>query len=436
MTYSEAVAFIQAVSWLGCRPGLERITDLMHRLGDPQKELRYIHITGTNGKGSTAVMLASVLQEAGYTVGLFTSPHLRFYNERVKINGMDIPNRDLCAMAETVKPAVDGMEMIPSEFERFTAMAFLYFRQMKCDIVVLEVGLGGLLDCTNVIPAPEAAVITNIGLEHTEYLGNTLPEIAAAKAGIIKPGADVVLYGQSEEVEKTVRDKCAACGCPIRVTDGARLEQLGHSLSGQSFSYRDREGLHMRMLGTYQVSNAAVALDTIDILRRRGWDIPEAAVRQGLSKATWPGRFEVLRTAPLVLVDGAHNPNGAEELVRCLRAYLPGKKLTFVMGVMADKDYGGMLDIIAPLARDFIVVTPQNHRALASGDLKAQIEHRLRLPVRNGNSVSRGVRMALEQAGQEDAICVFGSLYQVGEARACFNCGDEEKAGQAQHSVH
>ena len=420
MTLSETMEFVQAVSWLGCRPGLERISDLMHRLGDPQQALRYIHITGTNGKGSTAAMLAAILREAGYTVGLFTSPHLRFYNERIKVNGQDISDEDLCAAAEAVKPVVDQMDTIPSEFERFTAMAFWYFCQQKCDIVVLEVGLGGQLDCTNVIHAPEAAVITKIGLEHTEYLGNTLEEIATTKSGIIKSGADVVLYGQSPEVEHVIRTRCAACGCSLRITDDSMLKRRGHDLTGQWFDYRNRENLHIRLFGTYQGSNAAVVLDTIDALCHRGWKISESAIRRGLSTVTWPGRFEVLQTAPLVLVDGAHNPNGVEALAQCLQEYLPDRKLTFVMGVMADKDYDKMLDIIAPLAKRFIAVTPNSHRSLASDRLQKEIRSRLHLPAQDAKSVQDGVALALEGCSTDDAVCIFGSLYQIGEVHTFF----------------
>ena len=419
MTLPETMAFVQAVRWQGCRPGLARITELMHRLGDPQEQLRFIHITGTNGKGSTAAMLATILGAAGYRVGLFTSPHLRVYNERIQVNGRSIPDRDLCAMAELAKPAADAMEDAPSEFERLAAMGFLYFQRERCDIVVLEVGLGGELDCTNVIPAPEAAVITAIGLEHTEYLGNTPAAIAATKAGIIKPGADVVLWGQSREVEDVVRKRCARLGCPLVIADPDQLRRLSGDFTGQRLDYRGRKGLRLGLLGTYQLGNAAVALDTVDVLRRRGWSVPEEAVRRGLASAVWPGRFEVLHRAPLVLVDGAHNPNGAAELVRCLETYLPGQKLTFVMGVMADKDYGQMLELMAPLARAFVTVTPDSSRSLASGQL-AEVIRRLGLPVREAPGVEAGITMALEDCGPGDAVCIFGSLYQVAPVRAFF----------------
>lgn len=420
MTVQETIEFIQAASWLGCRPGLERISDLMHRLGDPQKELRFVHITGTNGKGSTAAMLASILREAGYTVGLFTSPHLRFYHERIRVNGIDISDEELCAVAETVRPAVEQMSMVPSEFERFTAMALLYFYQRQCDIVVLEVGLGGRLDSTNVIPAPEVAVITNIGLDHTEYLGDTVEKIAVEKAGIIKPGANVVLSGQCPAAEAVVRAKVAAAGNKLCVTDVTQLRRISADLSGQWLDYRTRKGLRLRLLGTYQCYNAAVALDTVDALCRRSWNIPETAVRRGLETVTWPGRFEVLLREPLVLADGAHNPNGVAELVQCLKQYLPGRKCLFLTGVMADKDYKEMMRMVTPYAAAFITVSPPSERALPAEELKMQIKKYFSGPVYAAASVEIGLRHALDGLAPDQILCVFGSLYQLGVVREYF----------------
>lgn len=425
MTVQETISFIQAASWLGCCPGLERITDLMHRLGDPQKELRFIHITGTNGKGSTAAMLSAILRESGYTVGLFTSPHLRFYHERIQVNGADISDEELCAAAETVKPAVEQMDMIPSEFERFTAMALTYFHKRRCDIVVLEVGLGGRLDSTNVIPAPEVAVITNISLEHTEYLGDTVEKIAAEKAGIIKPGADVVLSGQCPAAEAVVRAKASSCGNRLCVTDAAQLRQRSADLSGQRLDYRERKNLRLRLLGAYQCRNAAAALDTVDALCRRGWAVPETAVRRGLETVTWPGRFEVLRTKPLVLADGAHNPNGVAELVRCLEQYLPGQKCLFLTGVMADKDYVRMMRTAAPYAAAFITVPPPSERALPAQTLKEEIGRFFSGPVRAEDSVEAGLELALTSLEPGQPLCIFGSLYQLGAVRAFFEARQE-----------
>ena len=420
MDLNEALEFIQATCWIGTHPGLERITDLLSRLGDPQKDLKFIHITGTNGKGSVAAMLTSTLNVAGYNVGRFTSPHLRFYNERINVGGKDISDEDLCRLAEEMKPAVEGMEQKPTEFEMWTAMALCYFKQRACDIVVLEVGLGGRLDSTNVIPAPEVAVITNLALEHTEYLGDTIAKIAFEKAGIIKPGCDVVLYEQSEEATAVVRAKCEECGCSLTITDGGEQKLFSADLFGQVLSYRHRKDLRLRLIGTYQYHNAAVALDAIDVLNKRGFAISEQAVTEGFANVVWPGRFEVLRREPLVIVDGAHNPNGVEELANCLNTFLPGRKVTFVMGVLADKDYVSMLNSILPMARRFVAVRPESERALASADLKHEIETRLHIPAVDGGTVKEGIAKALEQADEGDVIVIFGSLYQVGEVHEAF----------------
>ena len=420
MNLNEALEFIQSVCWLGTKPGLERITDLLQRLGDPHKQLKFVHITGTNGKGSVAAMLTSTLNAAGYNVGRFTSPHLRFYNERINVAGVDISDEDLCLLAEEIKPAVESMVEKPTEFELWTAMAMCYFCKRGCDIVVLEVGLGGRLDSTNVIPAPEVAVITNLALEHTEYLGDTIEKIAFEKAGIIKPGCDVVLYGQGEEAQNVVRAKCEECGCKLVITDSKQQELHKSDLFGQVFTYRHREQLRLRLIGTYQYRNAAVALDAIDVLKQRGFNIPEQAVVDGFANVVWRGRFEVLRREPLVIVDGAHNPNGVEELANCLNAYLPGKKVTFLMGVLADKDYVSMLNSILPMARRFVTVTPESERALPSADLKREIETRLHIPAVDGGDIKQGIATALAQAEKDDVIVIFGSLYQVGEVHEAF----------------
>lgn len=420
MNFSEALDFIHATSWQGSRLGLARIEELMTLLGNPQKQLRFIHVTGTNGKGSVCAMLSEILARAGYTTGLYTSPHLFRVNERMKVNGADISDEELTHLAEQVAPVVAQMEDSPTEFERITAMALLYFQKKHCDVVVLEVGLGGRLDSTNVIDAPDAAIITNIALEHTEVLGDTLTKIAGEKSGIIKPGADVILSAQSAEVEAVVRRTCEERGCALRVTDPDAEKLNACDLSGQTLDYRDRKELRLRLLGDYQYKNVSVALDTVDVLNARGYKIPESAVRAGLSEVLWPGRFEVLQQNPLVLVDGAHNPDGVSELVRCLSAYLPHRKMTLVMGVMADKDYADMIRMMAPFATEFVAVTPESERALPAEDLRTKIETLTGVPARCGGDVKSGLALAMSGKGPEDIVCAFGSLYQVGEIRAYF----------------
>lgn len=421
MNFLEAMEFIHATSWQGSRLGLERIRSLMELLGNPQKKLRFIHVAGTNGKGSVCAMLSEILTRAGYTTGLYTSPHLFRINERMKVNGADITDDELTRLAEQVKPSVEKMADQPTEFERITAMALLYFQQKQCDVVVLEVGLGGRLDSTNVIDAPDAAVITNIALEHTEVLGDTLAKIAGEKSGIIKPGADVVLFAQTAEAEDVVRRICQERGCALRVTDPKAEKLLDCGLDGQTLDYRNRKDLRIRLIGDYQYKNVTVALDTIDVLNERGgYVIPESAVRAGLAAVIWPGRFEVLQNDPLVLVDGAHNPDGVRELAKCLRRYLPGRKMTLVMGVMADKDYADMIRRMAPFANEFVAVMPESHRALPAEELRARIETLTGLPARCGGSVKSGLAMAMAGKGPGDIVCAFGSLYQVGEIRAYF----------------
>lgn len=420
MNLTQTMAFIHQTSWQGSRLGLERITELMRRLGDPQKELKFVHVAGTNGKGSVSCMLSSVLEKAGCKTALYTSPHLFRLNERMRINGSEITDDALCRLAEDVKSAVDAMEEKPTEFELITGMALLYFKKQGCDVVVLEVGLGGRLDSTNVIGAPELAIITGIGLEHTEMLGDTLGKIAAEKAGIIKPGCDVVLYRQSDEVTGVIKAQCAALGCPLTVTNPQNGKLLSCDLTGQRFDYDDYRSLALSLLGSYQYANAAVVLESVKVLIRRGFLISQDAVRTGLAAARWPARFELLQKEPIVLLDGAHNPNGVEALAASLRQYLPDKKVVFMMGVMADKDFADMLLMVKPFACEFITVTPDSPRSLPAEKLRDTVIKSLSLPATAAESVKAGVQLALSHCPADGAVCIFGSLYQAGEVRRCF----------------
>lgn len=394
MTGQEAAELIHQRAWVGQKPGLERIRRLLGRLGDPQKELKFVHIAGSNGKGSTAAMIASVLRLAGLKTGLYTSPHLWRFHERFQVDGVPIPDGELAEIAALVLDQAED----ETEFELMTAIGMLHFLRSKCDIVVLETGLGGRLDSTNVIPAPEVAVITNIGLEHTEILGDTLEKIAAEKAGIIKPGSSCVLYHQEREAERVVERVCRERG--VSLTAAEKLAE----------PYR------ISLLGEYQLRNAAVALETANVLRERGWDIPERAVIQGLAEARWPARMELVRRSPDVILDGGHNPQCMEALARSLRQLYPEKKLIFLTGVLADKDYPAMLGEILPLAKEFYTITPDSERALSAADLAAWLESRGGRAVPCGTT-REGVDRALAAAGPEDAVCACGSLYMIGEVR-------------------
>ena len=394
MTDQEAVELIHQRAWVGQKPGLERIRRLLGRLGAPQKELHFVHIAGSNGKGSTAAMLASVLTAAGLRTGLYTSPHLWRFQERFQVDGDPIPGEDLVEITTQVLEAAED----ETEFELMTAIAMLHFQRSKCDIVVLETGLGGRLDSTNVIDAPEAAVITNIGLEHTELLGDTLEKIAAEKAGIIKPGCDVVLYRQSREVELVVERVCRERGASLAVSS---LEKPPYQIA---------------LLGGYQTRNAAVVVETVRVLRRRGWNIPEDALVLGLAQARWPGRLELARRSPDVILDGAHNPQCMEALARSLRELYPEKKPVFLTGVLADKDYPAMMGELLPLAEEFFTITPDSPRAMPARELAEHLKKRGGRASPCGD-LREGLARAAEAAGPDGAVCVCGSLYMIGEAR-------------------
>ncbi len=416
MTGQEAVELIHREAWTGRKPGLSRTLELLERVGNPHQKLKYVHITGTNGKGSTAAMIASVLAAAGLKTGLSTSPHLWTFHERFQVNGVPIPDEALGRIAERVIAAGKGMEDPATEFELMTAVGMLWFLEANCDIVVLEVGLGGRLDSTNVIPAPEAAVITNIGLEHTAELGNTRALIAAEKAGIIKAGCNAVLYRQSQEVEEVVEGACREQNVPLTQTAPEELEILSSSLEGQRFTYRGRGPYSIPLLGEHQRYNAITALETIAVLQGRGWNIPEKAVTEGLSKTVWPARLELVRRSPDVILDGGHNPQCMEALGRALRELYPEKKLIFLTGVLADKDYPAMMGEILPLAKEFYTITPDSDRAMSAGELADYLEKQGVRAVPCG-TMQEGLERAQAAAGRSNAVCVTGSLYMIGEVR-------------------
>ena len=418
MNYKEALQYIDGVSWLGSRPGLGRVTELLHKLGDPQEKLKYVHIAGTNGKGSCAAMTASVLKAAGYRTGLFTSPYLFRFNERMQINGEPIEDDVLAALVSEIRPLADAMEDHPTEFELMTAVALLWYLRENCDIVVLEVGLGGRLDATNVIPAPECAVIMNIGLDHTAILGDTVEKIAAEKAGILKPGCDAVLYQQTAGVEDVVRARCEAVGARLRVADFSRIAPEFDSLEGQVFSYRG-EPYAIPLLGEHQLKNAAVVLEAVEVLRQKGWELPQDAVEHGLYAVSWPARFELVREEPPFVVDGGHNPQCARTVADSLLRYFPAQKRVLLCGVLADKDYASLFEILNEAADAYVCVTPASERALPAAALAGHLA-RFGKPVTVCEDIPSGVEAAAAAAGEDGVACAVGSLYMAGAVRACF----------------
>ena len=416
MTPDQALVYIHSVVWQGSRPGLSRTTELLQRMGNPQNKLRFIHVAGTNGKGSTCAMLESILRHAGFRTGLYTSPYISRFHERMQVNGIPISDEMLCAVTEYVQPLADTMQDAPTEFELVTAIAMEFFARSGCEIVLLECGMGGELDSTNVIDTPECAVMCTIGLDHMEYLGSTLAEIARTKAGIFKPGGLCVTYPAAPEVEAVYLEIASERKLDRHTADFSRLHPGSRSLSGQSFSFDGFGELQLSLLGKNQLYNAVMALTVVEVLHEKGWNIPLVAVQQGLCNVHWPGRFELLRRKPDILADGGHNPQCMEALCENIRDYLPGREITAVVGVMADKDYKQMFLPVLPYIERFIAVTPPNPRALPAPEL-ARVLQGLGAKAVPAESVEAGMALALSSASPEGAVLTFGSLYMLGETR-------------------
>lgn len=413
MTYDEALKYIHRISWRGSKPGLDRTRELLSKIGNPEKKLKFIHIAGTNGKGSVSAMLASILKEAGYKTGLYTSPYILEFNERMQINGQPISNEELAELTGYVAAFADTMSDPPTEFEVNTVIAFEYFKRNGCDIVVLETGMGGELDSTNVIDTPELAIITTIGYDHVRELGPTMRDIASAKAGIIKQNGKVLFYGENPEAETVIREKCAQMNASLAIPDFSVINNKEVSLEKLRFDFGAYKGVSIPLVGIYQFNNAAMALSAIDIIKHNR-KISDEAIYKGLANVKWRGRFELLMRRPLFISDGGHNPEGVNSAIESFKAQLPGKKAVFLLGIMADKDVDHMISLIAPVASEFITVTPDNPRAMAAEMLKERLL-KFGKPVTACESVLAGVMTALEHAGNDGIVFSLGSLYMYRE---------------------
>ena len=413
MTVNEAIAYIHSNYWMGSIPGLSRTQELLAKMGNPEKKLKYVHIAGTNGKGSTASMTASILTKAGYRTGLYTSPYIYRFHERMQIDGEQISDEDLVEITEYVKPLVQSMENPPTEFELVCCIAFEYFYRKQCDAVVLEVGMGGEFDATNVIECPEVAVITNIGLDHTDVLGNTLEEIARTKAGIFKEGGNAVIYRGIPSVEQVFEDVCREKHVSLKKADFDSLMLKSHSLDGQVFDCGDRKDLVLPLLGAHQLHNASVVLSIADTLIEKDWKITEKHIREGLRDVKWPGRFDVVSRDPLFIIDGGHNPQCLEALVKNIEDYLTDRKVIALTGVLADKDYGDMYKPVMPLVDRFVCITPPNPRKLEAVELAEHLNRAGAVAIAC-ETIEDGVKMALQEAGETGVVLCFGSLYTIG----------------------
>ncbi len=411
--------FIHEKVWQGSKPGLSRTQELLKKMGEPQKALRFVHVAGTNGKGSVSAMLASIFCAAGLKSGLYTSPYIADFCERMQVDGLPVSYDELSAITEFCAPLALSMEDRPTEFELVTAIAMEFFKRRGCDIVVLETGLGGRLDSTNVIEAPLCSVLMNIGLDHTKELGDTVEKIAAEKAGIIKPGSPAVCYELPKSVRAVIAARCSETGSPLVFADFSKISSLADSREGQVFSYKAFSALHLPLLGRHQLKNAAVALETVAVLRDEGVALSDGAVRNGLAAAQWPARFEILSEHPFFVVDGGHNPQCAETVAENLKSYFPAMRRVLLLGVLADKDYAKLADILDPLVDEYVTIAPDTPRALPACALAEHLK-RFGKPVTACERIEDGVKTALACAGTDGMVCSVGSLYTAGRVRAYF----------------
>ena len=419
MNYNEAIEYIHSLEKFGIRPGMERIRALCDFLGNPQKKLKVIHVAGTNGKGSTSTMISNILRKNGYNTGLFISPYVSDFRERIQYNGNMIDRYDLAECVEAVKLAIETLsenDIQPTEFETITAAAFLYFEKKKCDFVVLEVGLGGRLDSTNVIEAPYVSVITSISLDHTAVLGDTIEEIAAEKCGIIKFGAETVSYPfQDEKAMEIIRKTCAERCNDLRIPDVGTLKIFNEKIEGTQAEY-DGISFTLPLAGKHMIFNACTAIEAVRSLKRLAVNISDDAIKAGIETSLMPARLELIKKHPVILLDGGHNEGCAAALADFIKKHLGDKRIVMVTAMMADKDFFSYLSLVAPLAETFIATGVDMPRALSSEELMRSASQFCE----NCFDISdpaKAISAARNITRDEDVLIVCGSFYLAGKIR-------------------
>ncbi|MBQ8998692.1 MAG: bifunctional folylpolyglutamate synthase/dihydrofolate synthase [Clostridium sp.] len=427
MRYEEAMKYITEVGNFGSNYGLERTHKLLEYLGNPEKDLKLIHIAGTNGKGSTTSMITEILMGAGYKVGMYTSPFIEEFEERIQINRRNIPKETLANLIDEVKVAVERVieegYNHPTEFEIITVLMLLYFKKEKIDFGVIEVGLGGRLDSTNVI-IPILQVITSISFDHTNLLGNTLEEIAGEKAGIIKKNIPTVIYPQEEEALKVIKNKCAAMESDLYTADKDNMKfvkVVNEDKPYQLLKYKEEFNIFLPLLGEHQILNLSVAMKVIEVLNNRKIvNITTESIIKSIKNVTWKGRLEVLSNNPYVVIDGAHNIQGIKTLSRNIKKYFKYENLHLILGILADKDVEEMIKIITPMAKQVYAVTPNSIRAELADDLKNEIV-KYNANCRAFDEYEEAYLEALKNAKENDIILASGSLYMIGDMRKIIN---------------
>lgn len=421
MNEKEVFSYIEQLQQYGSVPGLDSIRELCARLGNPQDSLVFIHVAGTNGKGSVTAYLTGVLMETGVKVGRYNSPTIRDWKERIMVGRQKIAKEPLCRLMSRIRKVCDEMAgeglPHPTSFEVETVLGFLYFLEKGCDLVILETGMGGALDATNIIGSPKVAVLTSISMDHMAFLGDTLPEIAAQKAGIIKEGCQVVTMPQEPACLRVIKEVCrqkhANLTVAPEVCDG-QIDRVRYGVEKQSFRYKKRLQIEVPLIGTFQIENAGLAITVCEVLQSLGYAISDAQIQKGIKNTVWHARFEVLSKKPYFIIDGAHNEDAARKLAQSLEFYFTNKKIVFIMGILKDKEYEKIIRLTAPLAESIITVkTPDNPRAMDAYELAKEVA-RFHPKVTAAGSIEEAVEMSYLLADQGSVILAFGSLSYLG----------------------
>lgn len=418
MKYQEAIDYIQSLNSYGIVPGLDSIRELCARMGNPQDSLKFIHIAGTNGKGSVLAYISTILKKAGYKVGRYISPTIFHYNERIQIGERPITKANVCEGVELIQGIcnqmlTEGLKH-PTPFEVETALAFWYFHKMQCDIVVLEAGMGGKEDATNLITTTEAAVLTSIGMDHMQFLGKTLTAVTNQKAGIIKKECSVVSLIQEPEALKVIEDTATQMQAHLTIVEADRAKKVRYGIEKQRFNYDGYEDLEITLAGKHQITNAILAIETVKLLNS-GFPVTESALRKGLRETKWKGRFSVIGKKPLFIVDGAHNEDAAAKLAESIEYYFTNKRIIYIMGILNDKDYEKIIELTQSYAEHIITITPpDNPRAMQAYELAQKIA-KVHSRVTAVDSLEEAVEMSYLLAEKDDVILAFGSLSYLGK---------------------
>lgn len=419
MKYTQAVEYMESLSSYGIVPGLGNIRNLCEKLKDPQKHLQFVHIAGTNGKGSVLAYVSTILKAAGYKVGRYVSPTISEYRERIQINNRSITKKALGEYVERMKGICEELvaegKPHPTPFEVETAMAFLYFKEQGCDIVVMETGMGGRQDATNIIENTLVSVLVSISMDHMQFLGKDLTAIATEKAGIIKPGCQVVTALQVPEVMYVIEEQAEEYQVPVTVVGEENVRKIRYGLEKQRFDYGSWKNLEITLAGMHQIGNAVLAIEVVRALQQKGYEITEKALRAGLKETQWPGRFTLLAKKPYFVVDGAHNEDAAKKLAESIEFYFTNKRIIYIMGILRDKEYEKIIDLTHGYADQILTVaTPNQARTLSSYELATEVA-KVHQNVTAVDSLEEAVEIAYLLAGKEDVIIAFGSLSFTGK---------------------